>query len=45
MSDAYKGYMNGTYNRGLANVMQPVINTITTKDMESVSAYLKKNNK
>ena len=45
MSDAYKGYMNGTYNRGLANVMQPVINTITTKDIESVSAYLKKINK
>ena len=45
MRSSISGYQNGTYNRGMANIMQPISSTITFETLEKVSAYLNKVNK
>lgn len=45
MRSSISGYVNGTYNRGMANIMQPISSTITFETLEKVSAYLDKVNK
>lgn len=45
MRSSISGYLNGTYNRGMANIMQPISSTITFETLEKVSAYLDKVNK
>ena len=45
LKDSIKGYTNGNYNRGMAEVMAPISNSITYKDIDSVHAYLNKLNK
>ena len=45
MRSSISGYQNGTYNRGMANIMQPISSTITFETLEKISAYLDKVNK
>lgn len=45
MRSSISGYINGTYNRGMASIMQPITSTITSETLEKVSAYLDKVNK
>ena len=45
MQVTIRDYTQGTYDRGLAMLMQPIANSITFTDVEKVYAYLQKINK
>lgn len=45
MKITIRDYIQGNYDRGLAVLMKPIANSISTKDIEKVHAYLNKLNK
>lgn len=46
MMHSISGYTNGTYDRGLANIMRPIAGTVTYEIIDKVHAYIQKvNNK